>query len=92
MVLANTTEIRAPLPPNLTWKAISLRRYDEMLDMLPPAYHRGHGFLMGEAWTHDSGGAPAFRAFINNSTGRFEASHPLTIRQFKGLNVDGVGA
>jgi hypothetical protein len=71
-----------------TWKEITAERYADMLDVMPPAVHRHHGFLVGEAWTHrvcevTGQSRAAYAAFVRTDDGRhFEALEPMTPAEF----------
>jgi hypothetical protein len=67
----------------ITWAPTTAERYQEMLDVLPPAAYRANGFLVGEPWDHETlTGAPRYQAF-RCTLGRYSvASRPLTRREF----------
>lgn len=67
----------------VAWKEISEARFDEMLDMVPPALQMAKGFLAGEAVDQDRGGLPRFRAFIEFEGKYYECEQPMTRTQFR---------
>ena len=86
----------------LTWKRTHELRFQEMLEMLPPATQTGHGFLVGEPWRHrkcEASGRedqPAFMAFVEHrregATEYFEAEGPMTVAEFRALDPRTVSA
>ena len=69
----------------LSWEPITEERYYEMLECLPPACYRDHGFLVGEPWDHHAlTGAPRYQACIHTSDGYFASSRPMEKREFLG--------
>ena len=43
----------------MTWKRTTEAKYDEMLEILPPALWTGLGFLVGEPLDHDDNREPS---------------------------------
>ena len=68
----------------ITWSTVTEDTYDEMLEVLPPAYMGNHGFLVGEPWDHAvSTGQPRYAAYRHAPTGYWwTASRPMTIAEF----------
>lgn len=64
-------------------KPTTREMYHEMLNVLPPAAHRGGAFLLGEAWSHDAAGDAVFGCFRQQGSD-FSACY-LTIRQFAAI-------
>ena len=63
----------------LTWIETTAEQYDEMLNVLPPAFWRGGLFLVGEPWDHHAlTGAPRFAAYRQTGAGYFTSSRPMT--------------
>lgn len=71
----------------MQFKKVTEERYDEMLGVLPPALWLSYGFLVGEAMDHNSNGQPTFSAFVNKGEDFFELAEPMTMAEFKALNV-----
>lgn len=68
----------------VTWRRVSQRQYQEMLEVLPPACWTGRGFLVGEPWDHHARtGAPRFQAFIERNGQHYASSRPLTVAEFR---------
>jgi hypothetical protein len=60
------------------------RRYQEMLDVLPPAYWQGGIFAVGEAVDHDfATGRLRFDAYRQQGDRYFASSRPVTIAELK---------
>ncbi|MDC7784784.1 hypothetical protein PQJ75_00765 [Rhodoplanes sp. TEM] len=79
------------------WKKVDAGRYADMLDIMPPAVHRAHGFLVGEPWTHRTCRVTgefraAYAAFIRNRSGHFECLEPMTPAEFTAVNPDTITA
>jgi len=68
----------------VTWQETTRERFDEMLNVLPPAAMLGGGFLVGEPYDHDAGsGLPRFSAY-RRKCDRYEvASRPMTRAEFR---------
>lgn len=68
----------------ITWQRTTARKYQEMLEVLPPAYWSGGAFLVGEPYDHDfATGAPRFQAYVQRGDYYFVASRPLTLKELK---------
>lgn len=68
----------------VTWSAVSEETYNDMLEVLPPAYMGNGGFLVGEPWDHHAGtGQPRYAAYRKRGEVYETASRPMTIREFK---------
>lgn len=67
----------------MKWKRVSKARYWEMLEVLPPAVMGGGGFMVGEPYDHSAEGYPRFAAFRQIGDQFFEASEPMTIKEFR---------
>jgi hypothetical protein len=74
----------------ITWARTSGRKYNEMLEVLPPAYWDSYGFLVGEPYDHSAEtGKPRFQAYrMRGGKGPYSAiyevaSRPLTVAEFK---------
>jgi hypothetical protein len=64
-----------------------LCRYDEMLNILPPAIWLGKGFLVGEAWTHrkcmvTKKFTEAYATFVRAYHCYYEGDTPMTRHEF----------
>lgn len=73
------------------WKEVTEERYDEMLNILPPAHWDSKGFLVGEPWTHRFCRATglfraAFAAFVRYNGKFYECDEPLTVPEFVAFN------
>jgi hypothetical protein len=79
-----------------TWKRCTQARYWDMLEILPPAVQKSHGFLVGEPYTHRTcritgrADQPAFSAFLEHradftDSSYLEGSEPMTIAEFNAL-------
>jgi len=75
-----------------TWIETTKERYDEMLDVLPPARMTIVGFLVGEAMDHGGlNNAPRFSAFAHTRDGKFyEAKEVMTTREFAAIRLEDV--
>lgn len=70
----------------ITWSEVTEDRYMEMLEVLPPAIMTRAGFLVGEPWDHHATtGQPRYAAFMAKMGKYYEASRPMTIKEFKSL-------
>jgi hypothetical protein len=68
----------------ITWEPVTEDKFFEMFEVLPPAYHNNHGFLVGEPWDHDaSNGQPRYAAYRMRGLVYETASRPMTIKEFK---------
>jgi hypothetical protein len=74
------------------WKEVSVDRYTEMLEILPPALYLLHGFLVGEPTRHNSDGAPMFMPFLELEGKFYEGSGSLTKAEFRALKLKEVVA
>lgn len=59
------------------WKEISEYQYNEALEVLPPAFLRKGGFLIGEPSDHCADG-PRFAAYLQKEGSFFHLSEPIT--------------
>lgn len=69
---------------------VSRERFDEMLDVLPPAVMDANGFMVGEPFDHrlceiTGKFGPTFAAFIEHKGKCYEATRPLTIGEYKAV-------
>lgn len=72
------------------WNEVTEERYDEMLGCLPPRLMSGHGFLVGEPFTHRtctvSGNVlPDWAAFVHVN-GRYFEGPNMTVPEWRALN------
>lgn len=68
----------------IRWERTTERKYQEMLEILPPAYWSGGAFLVGEPYDHDfATGAPRFQAYVQRGGWFYVASRPLTVKELK---------
>jgi len=76
---------RAPI----TWEPTTAERFDEMLNVLPPAVMVRGGFLVGEAFDHDAGsGRPRYQGFrvrrdADGNETYTQGSRPMTVAEFR---------
>ena len=67
----------------ITWTACTPAKYQEMLNVLPPAAWIGGGFLVGEPWDHHAGtGQPRFQAYRRRGALHEVSNRPLTRDEF----------
>lgn len=67
-----------------TWTEITEDRYDEMLNVLPPAAMARGAFLVGEPWDHHAtNGMPRFSCFKADGGKFFSLSGHITLAQFR---------
>ena len=73
------------------WISCTENRYEEMLGILPPAYHSDSGFLVGEPTDHHAMSCkPRYLAFICRrvqlegcaAVSYFYSSRPMTVEEF----------
>jgi hypothetical protein len=67
-------------------------RYNEMLEILPPALWLGHGFLVGEPHDHrrckvTKKMAPTYAAFFYGF-GRYFEGEPMTMAEFRAFDIN----
>ena len=75
----------------VTFKEVTEERYDEMLNVLPPAvWEISKGFLVGEPHDHDDEGRARFAAFFRKNGAYFEATRPMSVREFKAIQAHDV--
>lgn len=68
----------------IQWLETTREQYHAMLCVLPPAYHRGGDFLVGEPDDHHAiTGAPRFAAYREWGGRFFVASRPMTVRELR---------
>lgn len=79
----NAKGIRQNAEPR-DWREVTEDRYDEMLNVLPPAAYIRGAFLVGEAYDHHAGtGRPRFQCFKTEGGKHYELSGTyLTHAQF----------
>jgi hypothetical protein len=73
------------------WHKVSQERYNELLEILPPAHQTQKGFLVGEPTTHrkckiTGQVEPTYAAFIKYQDQYFEGPD-LTVEEFNCLNI-----
>lgn len=81
--------------PTVTWKEVTQARFWRMLEILPPRFQAGYGFLVGEPDTHrgctiNGDFRAAYAAFYETAGRFFEASGPLTVAEFQAVKVGDV--
>lgn len=74
------------------WKPITATRYDDLLEVLPPALMAHNGFLMGEPMIHRTCRvtgtlAPAYLACLSRRGQCYEALEPYTVEEFRTLTA-----
>jgi hypothetical protein len=72
----------------MAWKLTTETKYDEMLEILPPALWTGLGFLVGEPLDHDADGRPRFEAFIKVGGRFYVGTAPMTVKAFRSLKAE----
>ena len=82
----------SPAPLTLVFRPITPERYDDMLDILPPALETGLGFLMGEPMDYrvcrvQGTTRAAYSAFVQSGAAHFQASAPMTAPEFRRLTT-----
>ena len=71
----------------ITWAEVTEARYDEMLNVLPPAAWESGKFLVGEPWDHHAiSGAPRCQCFAAHAGRYYVASRPMTRAEFRAIN------
>jgi hypothetical protein len=66
------------------WEPSTAERYQDMLDVLPPAYWQGGVFAVGEPADHDAGtGRPRYDAYRQQGDRYFVSTRPVTIAELK---------
>jgi hypothetical protein len=72
-------------------KEVTEERYDEMLDMLPPALWVGKGFLVGEPFDHRkcniTGKMSATYTAFFHAKGRYFEGDPMTTAEFVNFDI-----
>ena len=71
----------------ITFTPTTEDRYNEMLEVLPPAVWTGLGFLVGEPQDHNAEGQPRFACFVKLGDKFFEASRTVTVAEFRAVRV-----
>ncbi len=72
----------------LEWHPISESQYTQAMGCLPPAAHRDRHFLLGEPHdSHPRTGAPRFTCYLHLPTGFFCGSKPLTVQEFRTMQI-----
>lgn len=79
------------------WKEVTEERYDDMLEALPPAVFKPHGFLVGEPMTHRacrvSGTVrAAYTSFVQRAGRFYECTEALTAPEFDSIDLTKVAA
>lgn len=76
----------------ITWDPTTAEKYQDMLEVLPPAMWGGDAFLVGEPDDHDaSTGEPRFQAYRKRGDLFWVASRPMTRAELRAfLNQTGV--
>ena|SRR5690349_14934232 len=68
----------------IEWTETTEERYIEMLEVLPPAFWQGGGFLVGEPSDHHATtGRPRFSGFREIQGKFFEANRPMTVQEMR---------
>jgi len=68
----------------VVWTETTAERFEEMLTVLPPAIMLAGNFLVGEPWDHHAvTGRPRFAAYRFQDRKYYEASRPMTVKEFK---------
>lgn len=68
----------------IQWEPTTEDKFNEMLDVLPPAYYSGRGFLVGEPYDHHATtGRPRYQAYKFDGESYWASNRPLTILEFK---------
>ena len=76
------TERAAAQDSPVEWRETTAEQYDDMLNVLPPAFWRGGLFLVGEPDDHHAlTGEPRFAAYRQIGSQYFVASRPFTRRE-----------
>jgi hypothetical protein len=73
------------------WKEVDETRYNEMLEILPPAVWIPKGFLVGEPWNHRickvSGQfRPTYAPFVSYRDKFYECDEPMTGPEFRAFD------
>lgn len=70
---------------DFAWLSTTASRYDEMLNVLPPAEWKSGMFLVGEAMSHDDDGSPYYTVY-SRADGKYTVgSRPITVAEFNTL-------
>ena len=68
----------------IQWAEVTEEKYNEWLDVLPPALWLAGGFLVGEPWDHHPlTGYPRFAAYREQGGKFYTANRPMTRTEFK---------
>lgn len=71
-------------PPAVVWNPTTADKYDEMLNVLPPAAWIGGAFLVGEPVDHcPTTGAPRYEAYWQFGDAFVVSSRAITTREFR---------
>ncbi len=86
--IVNATEffaaIRQRKNPPLEWEITTRENYWNMLEVLPPKYHRNGAFLVGEAMDHfGANGAARYDAFKQVGSIYYQSNRPVTVAEIK---------
>jgi len=67
----------------IEWEETTAERFNDMLEVLPPAAWHGGGFMVGEPYDHHAtSGKPRFQAYRKKDGKYFAASRPMTFTEF----------
>ena len=87
--------VEAFLAGSKAWKQVDEKRYDEMLNALPPYCFTHQGFLVGEPMRDKKCGVTgkliaAYTAFCYHNMRFYEADDPMTPPEFRAFIASGV--
>jgi hypothetical protein len=74
----------------ITWTKTTEDKYQEMLEILPPAAWTSLGFLVGEPWDHNAEGYARYEAYAEVNGKYLVSTKPMTIGEFKKLNTSSI--
>lgn len=70
----------------IEWSEVTEDKYDDMLNVLPPAAWVNGRFLVGEPWDHHAlSGRPRYAAFVKRGGKCYASSRPITVKEFHAL-------
>jgi len=70
----------------IEWKETTEEEYQDMLNVLPPAFWERGLFLVGEPWDHHAiSGKPRFAAYRQTGGKYWAASRPMTVGECRAL-------
>ena len=68
----------------IVWQQITEELYWQWLEVLPPAFHSGGAFMVGEPDDHCvQTGSPRYQGCFKKGDKYFAASRPMTIKEFR---------